>query len=131
MNKKLISMVLGGTTLAGLLAAQAYASISICNLTARGFPGSGSTDTVFGSCQHTSSAGRGDSEATFVAQNQGGTKTLSASMTCCIGTTATIVGLDASSNPISGCFGTASPTTPVSFTCNSAARWVGSFQYNN
>lgn len=129
MNKKMmISLVLSSAAVAGFLATQADAVNGTCSMTTRVFPGTNVTDTVQGFCQHVS-AGRGSTNATFVAKNQNGTKTLSVSKTCCTGTSAKIEGLDGSGNPIAGCTLTQSTDSSSSVTCNSAVRWRSSMQF--
>lgn len=130
MNKKNLKwgLAASGLAVAAFFGARAYAANSACGLTARGFPANGVTDSVTTLCQHIS-AGRGASSATFVAKNQNGVKTMSASMSCCSGTTATIFGLDANNVALANCSAKATPTTPASITCNAAARWRASFEY--
>jgi hypothetical protein len=122
-----MGMMAGGVAVAAVFAARAYAQ-NACSVPSRVVPANGSSQTFQVLCQH-ESAGRGQSNATFVAQTQNNVKTLSASMSCCTGTGAQVNGLDQNSNLISGCTATASPGHPVSITCNQAFRWSASMSF--
>ena len=130
MKKKLLAsgIVAGSLAVAAVFGARAYAANSSCVLTSRGFPAGGVTDTVTNTCTHIS-VGRPTSNATFVAKNQGGVKTMSVSLGCCGGMSATIFGLDANDIALNNCSAKATFPNPASVTCNAAVRWRASFEY--
>lgn len=124
-----MALVACGLALAAAFGARAYAqNFSTCSGILRPMPANGQSETIQAICQH-ESAGRGASNATFVAQRQNNVRTLSVSMSCCTGMNAMIRGLDAGANPIPGCVAIASPGSPASVTCNSAFSWDGGLTY--
>jgi hypothetical protein len=122
------SFVIGGLVFAVAFGARAYAQAHTCRLLQENFPGNNTSKTAKILCQH-QSAGRGQSDATFVAKTQNNVKTLSVTMGCCTGMGATIRGLNANLQPINGCVVTAVPNFPASVTCNSAVQWDGAMSF--